>query len=349
MTEPSATSPRQPCRVLVVDDNGMNRLLLGQHVTQLGHRPVGVENGAKALALLQAGRYDLMLLDVMMPEMDGHAVLHHLKSTPDLRELPVIMISGLDEIETAARCIEAGAEDYLVRPFDPVLLRARITATLEKKQLRDLEKQHLEELLLLKQTLAERNRDLEAANRKLEQAAFTDVLTGLPNRRFALEHLGQFWATSGRYGHPLSCLLLDVDHFKKINDTWGHDRGDLVLAQLAGVLKDTLRISDVVCRLGGEEFIVLCPLTDLPDAQRCGERLRAAVEAFVFRGTGFEHRTTISIGVATRTLAMDHPEELLKAADRAVYAAKEAGRNRVHTAVLPVSGILKDPPTVEPG
>jgi len=343
MTEPATTAARPQCRVLVVDDNGMNRLLLGQHVTQLGHQPLGVENGRKALELLQGERFDLVLLDVMMPEMDGHAVLHHIKNTAALRETPVIMISGLDEIETAARCIEAGAEDYLVRPFDPVLLRARITATLEKKHLRDLEKQHLEELLRLKQELAERNSALEEANRKLEQAAFTDVLTGLPNRRFALEHLTHFWATSGRYGHPLSCLLLDVDHFKRINDTWGHDRGDLVLAQLAGVLRETLRVSDIVCRLGGEEFIVLCPLTDLSDAQRCGERLRAAVESFAFRGAGFEQRVTVSIGVATRTLAMDHPDELLKAADRAVYAAKESGRNRVEFARLPVSAIRLPP------
>ncbi|MBL8793968.1 MAG: diguanylate cyclase [Planctomycetia bacterium] len=343
MTEPTTTAARPQSRVLVVDDNGMNRLLLGQHVTQLGHQPLGVENGRKALDLLQGERFDLVLLDVMMPEMDGHAVLHHIKGTAELREIPVIMISGLDEIETAARCIEAGAEDYLVRPFDPVLLRARVTATLEKKQLRDLEKQYLEELLRLKQELAERNSALEEANRKLEQAAFTDVLTGLPNRRFALEHLMHFWATSGRYGHPLSCLLLDVDHFKKINDTWGHDRGDLVLAQLAGVLRETLRVSDIVCRLGGEEFIVLCPLTDLSDAQRCGERLRAAIEAFAFRGAGFEQRVTVSIGVATRTLAMDHPDELLKAADRAVYAAKESGRNRVECARLPVSAIRLPP------
>lgn len=132
--------------VLVVDDNSINRYMLSQHVTQLGHRAVMAANGREALEKLRAERHDLVLLDIMMPEMDGHAVLEEMKSDDRLRDIPVVMVSGLDEIKSVVRCIERGAEDYLPKPFDPVLLRARIGACLEKKRLRDQEKAKTEEL-----------------------------------------------------------------------------------------------------------------------------------------------------------------------------------------------------------
>jgi diguanylate cyclase (GGDEF)-like protein len=161
------------------------------------------------------------------------------------------------------------------------------------------------------------------------KAALTDPLTELYNRRYALERLDQEWSLSARTGEPLACLILDIDHFKRINDTYGHDVGDCVLRLTAGALRDLLRQNDVVCRLGGEEFVLIGPGMTQGMAAACAERLRAGLEARVIEVPGGQVRVTLSIGVAVRTADTASPAELLKAADEAVYAAKKAGRNRV--------------------
>lgn len=188
----------------------------------------------------------------------------------------------------------------------------------------------------LEQRVAERTRDLAEANTKLEYIALTDVLTGLPNRRFAMENFATEWQRSSDRDSPISCMMIDADGFKQINDTYGHDAGDEVLRQLSQMLKDSVHSDDFTARLGGDEFIVICPDTDLTGALLVAEQMRAAVAALrVPAGTDGVWKGSISIGVANRTDSMNGPEDIIKAADNGVYLAKEAGRNCVrHTNVM---------------
>ena len=233
------------------------------------------------------------------------------------------MVSSLDDLEATVRCIELGAEDYLMKPFEPTLLTARLRACLEKKQF-------LQELIQLKRDLQKRNEDLEVANLKLEELAFTDALSGVPNRRFALDTLHRLWSTSLRTGRPLSAMLCDIDHFKRINDTYGHDCGDRVIRVIAQTLASGGRASDVACRFGGEEFLILCPDTDATACALVGNRLRGLVTDAAIDFPGFDQQVTISIGVAEKSSEMENWNQIVSSADEALYEAKRNGRNRVH-------------------
>jgi two-component system, cell cycle response regulator len=322
-----------PGAVLIVEDDNVNRTLLTRQVEQMGRRAIVADPGPPDLDILRSEKVDLVLLNVVSPETDGCEVLARIKASGELRHIPVIVVSGLGEAETAARCIEVGAEDYLIKPINPLLLRARITASLEKKRLRDQEADRLRQLLDLQRDLDRRNRELEELNRRLAEAARTDPLTGLPNRRWALEELQRVWQAATRYDRPMACLLVDVVHFKRVNDSFGHDTGDEVLKGVAGRLRSAARQHEAVCRLGGEEFLVVCDTIDRAGAAACAERLRNAVADRPVTYQGREVAVTVSIGAAVRDASMENPEQLLKVADQAVYAAKQSGRNRVVVAL----------------
>ena len=232
----------------------------------------------------------------------------------------MLTANGHDEHQVAA--FEAGADDFIVKPVRPRLLEARLRACARVILLQS-------EVSRDKQELRRCMAELGVANRKLQQAALADALTGLYNRRYALDRLDQEWADATRSGLPLTCMVLDLDFFKRINDTYGHDVGDQVLKETAALLRTALRQGDVVCRLGGEEFVILGPGLDAHTGQACAERIRAAVAAQRIRSADAEVRVTASIGVAVRTAGTEGPAGLLKAADEACYAAKHAGRNRV--------------------
>jgi hemerythrin len=190
------------------------------------------------------------------------------------------------------------------------------------------------DLLELNRTLetrvAERTRSLSEANRRLEEIALTDVLTGLPNRRHAMARLAQAWAESSQMDAPLACMMIDADGFKQINDRYGHDAGDEVLRQLARQLRYAVRSDDVVCRLGGDEFLIICPATAMDGALQAAEATRQEIaNLHVAAGEGGEWAGSISVGVAVRTADMQGPEDLIKAADDGVYLAKRKGRNCV--------------------
>lgn len=315
--------------VLIVDDDPAARLLLSQLVAQLGRRAVAVDSGRDVISTLNSEKIDLILLDVIMPGTSGIELLEHVRADGDHQNIPVLIVSGTAAKETVIRCIQIGADDYLVKPLDPVLLRARVVAALERKALRDGERAYLQQLLDLKQKLADRNLELERVNRQLEAAALTDVLTGLPNRRFAMTELNRTWSDASRHSHAIACLLIDVDHFKRINDTLGHDAGDFVLRAVAGRLRSTVRSEEVVCRIGGEEFLVICRSSDRTGSLQCGERLRVAVAGQPVEHRGHVIPVTVSVGVAERTPTVLDPDHLLKLADLAVYQAKQTGRDRV--------------------
>jgi two-component system, cell cycle response regulator len=186
-----------------------------------------------------------------------------------------------------------------------------------------------EELAKERREVHRLNAGMAMANERLKRMATTDELTGLLNRREAMSRLQELWSARERYGHVYSCIMLDIDHFKKFNDTYGHAAGDLVLREFAGVLQGGIRATDVACRLGGEEFLVLCPGVDGRGAAVCADHIRCAVEAHDFARDQLHLKVTVSCGVSEWNGELANSDELLSQADAALYRAKEAGRNRV--------------------
>lgn len=306
------TSKRRRGKILIADDDQANRDLLRRRLESEGHQVVETRNGIEVLAYLKDEQCDLVLLDIMMPEMDGFETLARLKQDLRLRELPVIMISALDELSSVVRCIEMGAEDYLAKPFNQVLLRARIGASLEKKWLRDRERRKTEELEQALQLL-------EKAQAQLAVQASQDALTGLANRRAVSSHL------ESRLTHdrPLSVIYIDLNGFKKINDTYGHHAGDELLKQVGKRLRSAFRSSDIVGRWGGDEFVALVD-TNFENAQNKAARVaKCFTKEFVIRAGETERsvRVGASLGVATRRPG-EPMSEVLQRADGVMYEQK---------------------------
>jgi two-component system, cell cycle response regulator len=314
--------------VLMVDDDRAVLQLLRRGLEPQGYRFVEAEDGAQALTAIRRHHPDLILMDVEMPGLGGVEVCRIVKANQgsSFGFTPVILMTA-GRSSGKVEGLELGADDYLVKPFDMLELSARVKSMLRLKALQD--------------TLLEKNRELDRINRELEEkrAALellsrTDGLTGLINRRHFEERLQAEWARSVRYRSPLSCLLLDIDHFKKVNDTWGHPFGDVVLREVAGVARRVLRDVDVLARYGGEELIALLPETSPEEAWRAAERVRLGIEAMKLTCRTVEPpeqvRCTASIGVATAPgVEFETPERLVQVADQCLYEAKQGGRNQV--------------------
>ena len=231
-------------------------------------------------------------------------------------------MTAQESTDRLVEAFEAGANDYMTKPINPKVLGARLRAGQRVVHLQ-------EELEFDRQQLHKFADELAASNQRLQQLALTDVLTGLPNRRFANEHLERQWALAERSDRPLSCMMVDIDRFKQINDTYGHKMGDDALKQVAHVLRGSTRAEDVVCRFGGEEFLLICPDIPAEQAYQYAERLRQNVAAIRVRGDdGQAFHLTISIGMASKKPALLNTEMLLQLADKRLYAAKKGGRNR---------------------
>jgi diguanylate cyclase (GGDEF)-like protein len=239
----------------------------------------------------------------------------------------ILILTGREEEARVVEAFDAGADEFVTKPFNPKILLARVRAGQRMIELREkTEVDHRER----EQHFAE----MAVLNRKLKTAAMTDELTRLPNRRYAMKRLEQEVASANRNGMPLSVIMIDIDHFKAINDEFGHDIGDQVLRETAQVLKRETRKGDEVCRLGGEEFLVICENSNLGTGHQTAERIRSAVEEHTV-GHGFHRRITISGGVASLDAGPLSVDELLKEADRRVYAAKARGRNQICSGLPP--------------
>jgi diguanylate cyclase (GGDEF)-like protein len=322
---------------LVVDDDDMNREVMRRYLRSLGYGNISLaENGKQALEMIDQQSFDLVLLDVTMPLVNGHQVLARMKEDHRHRNIPVVMISALDEAERIASCIEVGADDYITKPFDHTILRARVTACLDRKRLRDQEETHRIELLKAYADLEEAYRNLEVANNKLELMNRQDGLTGIANRSFFDATLDREWKVSARNNELFSLVMFDIDFFKQYNDTYGHLSGDECLRQVAQTAaKIVQRPRDIVARYGGEEFGVILPDTHAEGALVVAERLRQNIS-----GLAIPHATsqvglvppvvTISLGVVTMVAEVGKsPSEAVAIADKALYAAKRGGRNCV--------------------
>jgi diguanylate cyclase (GGDEF)-like protein len=310
--------------VLVVDDEPTSLRLVDALLKKEGHEVTTATNGHEALALALENPPQMVVTDWMMPGMDGVQLCRHLRSNDAGRDLYILILTGRSEEERIVEAFEAGADDHVAKPVNQKLLLARIRPGVRVIKLQ-------ESLRAQVRQKEEANRKLAVEKRRFKVASMTDALTELPNRRYAMKRLEKEWATSERSGLPLSVILLDIDHFKKVNDTYGHDVGDEVLKSTANAIHRVLRTSDTCTRMGGEEFLVICPGTPLDGAVLLADRIRAAVEANDVPWKGFDQRkVTISLGVGCTSLAgIDSIDELLKIADEAVYPAKGQGRNRV--------------------
>lgn len=303
-----AAPDKLPC-ILVVDDQPINIQAL-YRIFAPDHRVLMATSGAKALALCKEDPPDLVLLDVVMPEMDGHEVCARLKADEATRNMPVIFVTSHTDAEEETKGLELGAVDFIAKPVNPAVVRARVKTHLTLKAHSDL----------------------------LRQMVFIDGLTGVANRRCFDERLGTEWRRAARSTLPLALLMLDVDHFKRFNDRYGHQVGDECLRQVASAIKGALlRPGDLVARYGGEEFACILPGTDFEGALAVGAGIEKSV-----RGLQIEHADsdvsnvlTLSVGVSMSLPERDgDPARLLALADAQLYRAKHDGRGRACGAVL---------------
>ncbi len=305
-----------PQRILVVDDHPDNVEIIEARLTSRGYLVDTASNGEEALQRVRDNPPHLILLDVMMPVMDGFEVSRRIKRDPTLPYIPIILVTARGETEDKVEGLDAGADDYITKPLVFPELEARMRSMLRIKKLQD--------------ELDRKNRQLEEANQQLRRLSITDGLTGLYNHRHSHELLREEYERCRRNGGSMAVIMLDLDRFKELNDSHGHPTGDLILSQTAKILQESAREIDMIGRYGGEEFIAILPGASEDAALQFAERARATVERSVFRDNGDEIRMTVSAGVASsRGDELARPDELLRMADRALYEAKDTGRNRV--------------------
>ena len=313
-----AAPAAEPAKILVVDDLEDNVELICQTLEDYSYLTLRAGDGHTAIDLAIRDQPDLVILDVMMPGLDGIGTCRLLMADERTKDIPVIFVSARGEVADLREGLEAGAHDYIRKPFNADELAARVQATLRFKRKQD--------------ELKAARRELEAKNLELARLAIIDGLTQLYNHTHLFKRLEDEFLRASRYGKPLSFLMLDIDFFKRINDRHGHRIGDRMLYQMAELFRAGVRQIDIVGRYGGEEFAVILPETDRGDALVTAERLRAAVErqAFEVGQEGEPLGVTVSIGTATfPSEKVRRVEDLVEEADRRLYEAKSAGRNSI--------------------
>jgi len=299
--------------ILTIDDSSSERALLSAKLHQLGHQVTEVSDCRQALACLsdKSTQIDMILLDVRMPGIDGFETARRIRALERKRAeewRPIIFLSGLAVAETIAQGIEAGGDDYLTKPVDIILLQAKIMAM---------------------QRIATMRRILLATKQQLEVMAHTDELTQVPNRRHFHTILDSELSRARRHNTPLCIAYVDLDHFKWINDTHGHEAGDVVLQAVASVISTNLRSEDSIGRLGGEEFCLCLPNTDTKNSLEPCERYRSLIENLSIQTESVTLSVTASFGLTRFLAESDDSNHLLARADEALYRAKHLGRNRI--------------------
>ncbi len=304
--------------VLIVDDQVANLKMLLTFLQDHGYTVRIAESANRAMQVLESYTPDCILLDIMMPEVNGFELCKTLKNKSETAGIPVIFMSALDAIEDKIEGFEVGGVDYITKPFQDVEVLARVNTHITLRR-QKLELERVQTTLLLQ-------------TERLERLAITDELTGLHNRRCLKLVLDRECQRGMRHKKSdLSCLALDLDHFKQVNDTYGHDVGDKVLQKFSSILLDGIRSTDSCFRIGGEEFIILLPETNINGAWKTAEKIRICVENEQF--SDVRYPVTVSIGIATiHQQHLKRGDELMNLADKALYKAKENGRNRTEKA-----------------
>ena len=274
-----------------------------------GLRVETVSNGQQTLDRVGQGGVGLVLLDIIMPGLSGLDCCRLLKTMTQDAVLPVVLVTARTDTESRVEGLRIGADDYVCKPFDERELLARVTGMLRIKRAHD---------------------EVASAKERLAKLAVEDELTGLYNYRYLHTRLGEEFKRAERYRDPLACAMVDIDRFKDFNDQYGHETGDVVLAEVAKRLRGAVREIDVVARYGGEEFLLVLPSTHFSGALTVADRVWRAVSAMPLRHDGKDHHITVSVGVALYpSRDVRSKDHLLKAADRALYQAKADGRNRI--------------------
>jgi two-component system cell cycle response regulator len=300
-----------PKAALIIDDDDKVRTEVKQFLNQAGlfDQYYEASDGIEGFKVLLNKDVDLILCDVMMPGIDGFKFLSMKKARPEFNDIPVIMLTGAEDVKLKIKGLEQGASDYITKPFDPGELIARVRVHFKIKALQE---------------------ELRATNKRLEELSNTDGLTKLYNRRYFMELLELEFQRARRYDSNMAFVMIDIDHFKNFNDTYGHLLGDRILIEIASILQENLRVHDIVGRYGGEEFALLTPETDQKGALVVAERYRRRIEDFVLMEGEKHLKITISLGIACYPhQQINSVDDLIRLADNALYKAKRNGRNRV--------------------
>jgi len=292
----------EKAKILIVDDDEFNVDILEQSLNLEGYDTISVRSGKEAIEAVKNLNVDLVLLDIMMPDMNGYEVCKIIKSDKKISYIPVIMLTAKKDRSDKVQGLDIGADDYVTKPFHKEELVARIRAMLRIKNIQT----------------------------RLETISVTDELTMLYNRRYLFQRLDEELSRAKRRKGEFSIIMIDIDHFKKINDTYGHQFGDFVLKNLANIFRSLVRKEDIVARFGGEEFVIICPDESEDGAFILAERIRKEAQTYTFVSTGNSTHLTISLGIASfmEGGSNDSVDDLIKKVDEALYTAKKAGRNK---------------------
>lgn len=320
--EPAEAEAARLLRVLVVEQDATQCNSIRQVLVTGGFQVAAVGDGYTAIETALDFIPDIMLVARSLPDIAGVELVRTLRKTRIGRSIYAVVMSEDVTEESVIDAFDAGADDIVPRPVNARLLLAKMRAG---KRLTVLHQEIERDREEIRHVAAE----LAVSNRRLQEAALIDPLTDCPNRRCFSDRLAQEWASASRNMRSLACMALDVDNFKQINDTYGHDVGDMALRQVAVAIRGVLRAHDLVARMGGDEFVVLCPDTTMEAAVLCAERVRSAIESAPLVADVPHLRASISIGVACRDPGTTDPDSLLKRADQSLYLAKQSGRNRV--------------------
>jgi len=299
----------QQIRVLVADDSAVSRKLVEHTLSEKRYYLVFAKSGREAVDLFARYHPTLVIVDWIMPDLTGIEICKHIRSTTQASYTYIILLTGKSEKESVVEGLAAGADDYLTKPFHPEELIARVGVGLR---------------------IMELQREIEVKNAMLQELALTDPLTSLPNRRAIEDWAARQLSGAARHGFSFWVALADLDHFKAVNDTYGHESGDAVLKTFSRILKSKSRSSDICGRIGGEEFLFVMTHAVKEDAERVIECIRAELEATNFNFNGNSLKVTASFGLVgfAGARAPDF-NQLFARADLALYSAKRLGRNRV--------------------
>jgi two-component system cell cycle response regulator len=307
--------------ILIVEDNSVSRKYLENALKQAGYTVESVENGRKAFEIFNKKFFPFVLTDWMMPEMNGLDLCRAIRRKPNKRYVFIVLLTARDSKEDIINGLQAGADDYLTKPVNYAELIARLNSGMR---------------------ILELEKNLREANKKIKILSITDPLTGCFNRGYMTKRLSQEIKRGMRYNHPLSVVFCDIDHFKEVNDTYGHQAGDYILKEFVRCILDTIRDElDWLSRYGGEEFLIVLPETNLDQAYRVAERIRKRIAQQEIIWKEEVIHLTASFGVT----GIDNyepeieitPETLIQQADKNMYRSKQEGRNR--TTATPLEGI----------
>lgn len=305
-------------RILIVDDSPLNLKIISRLLGD-DYEAIVAENGQTAIDIATQTPPDLILLDVLMPGMDGLAVCKFLKNQSSTAEIPIIFITVVSDSKDIVKAFEAGGQDYITKPFCSLELRARIKTHLDLKASREV-------LQVYAKQLEGKNRELSETLVKLEAMATTDYLTNIPNRRYVMGWLHHEVMKLQRNPGTMAIILADIKHFKRINDTFGHDCGDYVLKEIAKIMRGNIRDQDVIARWGGDEFLLVLPVTDLAGAHIAAEKIKLALEAAKFCYEESKLALTVTFGVVQFDPQLDIDANIRRA-DEALYQQKGACRH----------------------